>query len=173
MLGRRNLVRGTAALLLRTIGWSSEAAAASSEVDPRTRVRPGAEGWPSEAKWEQLNRDTGGRLLKIRSPLVACEDVPDSSACSEVFRELQNPYYIGVVRYMILEGLQKHPTMSGVSPEIVATTVSWAIYGAAKECVQTPNRCPSEEIAETVVNLVSPIFSSMPATVGMSAPISL
>jgi AcrR family transcriptional regulator len=80
---------------------------------------------------------------------------------------------IGVVRYMILEGLQKHPTMSGVSPEIVATTVSWAIYGAAKEWVQTPNRCPSEEIAETVVNLVSPIFSSMPATVGMSAPISL
>ena len=80
---------------------------------------------------------------------------------------------IGVVRCTILEGLRKHSTMSGVSPKILATTVSWAIYGAAKEWVQTPSRCPSEEIAETVVNLVSPIFSSMPALAGTNAPMSL
>jgi AcrR family transcriptional regulator len=80
---------------------------------------------------------------------------------------------IGVVRWIILEGFQKHPMVSRASPEILATTVSWAIYGAAKEWVQTPNRCSSEEIAETVVNLVSPIFSSMPALAGTSEPVSL
>jgi AcrR family transcriptional regulator len=69
---------------------------------------------------------------------------------------------IGVVRRMILQGLQKHPAPSGVSPEMIATTVSWAIYGAAKEWVRTPNRCPSEEIVETVVILVAPIFSALP-----------
>lgn len=69
---------------------------------------------------------------------------------------------IGVVRQMILEGLKKHAAGRGVSPEMIATTVSWAIYGASKEWVRTPNRCPSEEIVETVVMLVAPIFSAMP-----------
>jgi AcrR family transcriptional regulator len=66
---------------------------------------------------------------------------------------------IGVVRHMILEGLKQHPAGHGVSPEMIATTVSWAIYGAAKEWVRTPNRCRSEEIVETVVKLVAPIFA--------------
>ncbi len=34
-------------------------------------------------------------MVKIRSPLDACGDIPDSAACGEVFRELKNPYYIG------------------------------------------------------------------------------
>jgi hypothetical protein len=69
---------------------------------------------------------------------------------------------IGVVRRMILEGLKQHPAARGVSPEMIAATVSWAIYGAAKEWVRTPNRCRSEEIVETVVTLVGPIFSAAP-----------
>jgi AcrR family transcriptional regulator len=69
---------------------------------------------------------------------------------------------IGVVRRMILEGLKQHSAARGVSPEMIATTVSWAIYGAAKEWVRTPNRCRSEEIVETVVTLVAPIFSAAP-----------
>jgi AcrR family transcriptional regulator len=68
---------------------------------------------------------------------------------------------IGVVRWIILGGLQKHPSGRGVSPEILATTMSWAIFGAAKEWLQTPQRCGSEEIAETVVKLISPIFLSL------------
>jgi AcrR family transcriptional regulator len=70
---------------------------------------------------------------------------------------------IGVVRRMILEGLKQHPAARGVSPEMIATTVSWAIYGAAKEWVRTPNRCRSDEIVETVVTLVAPILSAVPA----------
>ena len=69
---------------------------------------------------------------------------------------------IGVVRRMILQGLKQHPAARGVSPEMIAATVSWAIYGAAKEWVRTPNRCRSEEIVETVVTLVAPIFSAAP-----------
>jgi AcrR family transcriptional regulator len=66
---------------------------------------------------------------------------------------------IGVVRWIILEGLQKHPSGSRVSPEMLATTISWAIYGAAKEWLQTPQRSGSEEMAETVVGLISPMLS--------------
>lgn len=65
---------------------------------------------------------------------------------------------IAVVRKMILDGLKQHPSQSQASPEMIATTISWAIYGAAKEWVQTPNRCASSEIVETVMGLVGPIF---------------
>jgi len=65
---------------------------------------------------------------------------------------------IAVVRRMLLDGLEKHPPASGVSAEMMATTLSWAIFGAAKEWVRTPKRVPSEEIVETVVGLVGPMM---------------
>jgi AcrR family transcriptional regulator len=69
---------------------------------------------------------------------------------------------IAVVRRMILDGLKRHPVENGASPEIIAATVSWAIYGAAKVWVRTPQRCCSETIVETIQALVSPIFTSAP-----------
>jgi len=64
---------------------------------------------------------------------------------------------VAVVRRMLLEGLQRHPA-EGISPELQAAALSWAIYGAAKEWARTPNRVPSEAIAETVVRLVVPLM---------------
>jgi AcrR family transcriptional regulator len=67
---------------------------------------------------------------------------------------------IGVVRGMILEGLSRHPPASGIPPELMATTISWAIYGATKEWLQTAGRCSADEISDTIVHLVSPVFAS-------------
>jgi AcrR family transcriptional regulator len=65
---------------------------------------------------------------------------------------------IAVVRRTLLEGLQRHPREDAIAPEMVAATASWAIYGAVKEWVRTPDRCSPEEIAQTVMTLVAPIF---------------
>lgn len=65
---------------------------------------------------------------------------------------------IAVVRRILLEGLQRHPAASGIAPEIKAAAASWAIYGAAKEWAQTPNRSEPGEIANTVMMLVSPLL---------------
>ena len=69
---------------------------------------------------------------------------------------------VAVVRGMLLDGLRNHPPTSPTpptaSPELLAATASWAIYGAAREWVQTPNHLPSEEIAVTVQRLVAPIL---------------
>jgi AcrR family transcriptional regulator len=65
---------------------------------------------------------------------------------------------IAVVRGMILEGLLRHPPGDGVSAEMLAATVSWAMYGAAKEWVRTPGRGSSEEMAGTVMRLVGPML---------------
>jgi AcrR family transcriptional regulator len=67
---------------------------------------------------------------------------------------------IALVRRIILEGGRRHPPEDGVSPEIFAATVSWAIFGAAKEWVRTPERGPSEEMVETVMRLVGPMFGA-------------
>ncbi|HVX66379.1 MAG TPA: TetR family transcriptional regulator [Bryobacteraceae bacterium] len=65
---------------------------------------------------------------------------------------------IGVVRRILLEGLERRPRESGIPPEIVAATASWAIYGASKEWAQVRDRCPADEIATTIMSLVSPIL---------------
>ena len=60
-----------------------------------SRVRPGDPAWPSDASWAQLNRQVGGRLIKVKSPLEACKQAPTSPTCARVFEELRNPYYLG------------------------------------------------------------------------------
>ena len=62
---------------------------------PLSRIRPGDPRWPSAASWERLSRDTGGRLIRVRSLVEACRTAPLGADCRSVFRELKNPYYIG------------------------------------------------------------------------------
>jgi FAD/FMN-containing dehydrogenase len=59
----------------------------------RSRVRPGAAGWPSAADWDKLARATGGRLQKLASPFAAC--ARDADACAALREQLKNPYAVG------------------------------------------------------------------------------
>lgn len=65
---------------------------------------------------------------------------------------------VAVVRGTLLEGLKRHPRESAITPEMIAASASWAIYGAVREWVQTPDQCASEEVADAVTMLVSPIL---------------
>ena len=59
-----------------------------------SRVRPGDPAWPPEAAWNRLDRDVGGRLVPVESPLAACVAAPSSTDCAQLFRSLKNPYYL-------------------------------------------------------------------------------
>ena len=72
--------------------WPGASAAATP---PPARVRPGDPAWPSDASWDQLGREVGGRLIKVRSPLAACVGASSDADCAQVFKELKNPYYLG------------------------------------------------------------------------------
>ena len=61
----------------------------------RRRARPSDPEWPGAASWERLNRQVGGRLIAVRSPLAECASVPHGAACADLFERLRNPYYIG------------------------------------------------------------------------------
>ena len=96
---RRRFLKGAAALgatpFWPTV-WSSTAPAAGGGGNrPFSRVRPGDAAWPSEASWNELSRNVGGRLVRVRSPLAECTNAPMAVTCSEVFANLKNPYYLG------------------------------------------------------------------------------
>lgn len=88
---------------------------------------------------------------------AACAKHPKDRRQTQPHMELA---MIAVLRKLFLDGLQRHPPGNGVSAEMVATTASWAIFGAAKEWASSPNRVPAEQIVDVVVNLVLPVFPS-------------
>jgi FAD/FMN-containing dehydrogenase len=88
-MDRRSFLKGALALpLVPGPAWAQAAPGFS-------RARPGQPGWPTEASWDGLNRNVGGRLLKVQPSLNVCQQSPSGAACREVFRELKNPYHIG------------------------------------------------------------------------------
>jgi hypothetical protein len=49
---------------------------------------------------------------------------------------------------------------SALSPEMIASAASWAIYGAVKQWFYTPARRPAEEIVHPILQLVFPILQA-------------
>src|ERR671911_1489915 len=96
-MNRRRILQAVAALPPVPDSWPRwpRPAPAAAAGPSSSRVRPGDPEWPSAADWERLNRDVGGRLLKVESPLAACIEDPASATCAQVFDALKNPYYLG------------------------------------------------------------------------------
>src|SRR5271154_797010 len=90
-LSRRRLLEILAGLPL----ISGLVSGAAAQAQPKMRVRPGDPAWPSDAAWDELNRQVEGRLIKVRSPLAACVGASTDPACAQVFKELKNPYFLG------------------------------------------------------------------------------
>jgi FAD/FMN-containing dehydrogenase len=88
---RRVLLKGLAALPLAVVA----APAPGVAMQPGRGVRPGEPGWPDPAAWAKLRQRVGGRLVKVTSPFAACTPHPDSPGCTELFQNLQDPFYIG------------------------------------------------------------------------------
>ncbi len=98
-MNKRSLLTQVASLALLPILWPLPARHARATGAPASlparRVRPSDPAWPSEASWDKLNRDVGGRLINVQSPLAGCAAAPDSATCQAVIKDLQNPYFIG------------------------------------------------------------------------------
>lgn len=96
---RRNLLGALAAAPF-LVGLSKRAKAAptpnsSALAATATRVRLSDPAWPTPAEWDDLRRQTGGRLIDATSPLDDCRRAPNGSSCDDIFKSLKNPYYIG------------------------------------------------------------------------------
>jgi AcrR family transcriptional regulator len=63
------------------------------------------------------------------------------------------------IRRVIMNGMPKDGTPI-LSPEIIATAASWAIYGAVKQWFYTPGHAPAEEIVPSILQLIIPILAA-------------
>ena len=63
-----------------------------------------------------------------------------------------------VVKNMILDGLRDHAGNKAVPLEMAAATLSWAIYGGAREWLEAADHASSESAATTIMVLVEPIL---------------
>jgi FAD/FMN-containing dehydrogenase len=98
-MNRRALLKrvgslGLLPLLVRALGGSASGSVGGKGT-PLRRVRPSDAAWPRKAQWEALSQQVGGRLVRVEFPLAICQDASQAEACSAVFRELKNPYFIG------------------------------------------------------------------------------
>jgi AcrR family transcriptional regulator len=124
-----------------------------------------------------------GELIRVSFlELLAKRDVQFDGGCSTAFQviilavcdyltELQathssnqhqfEPFVeatvIDQVRVVLLDGYERHPTERSIPPDLIAATASWAIYGAVKQWVSTPDHVAAEEFVKTAVELVRPI----------------
>ena len=117
---RRQVLKAAAASALQALLPLPRPALAAARTPGVARVRPADPGWPSEARWNALGRDTGGRLVRVTSPLDVCRSGPGAEACRDVFRALKNPYYIG-----------DHPGLTQTSGWLGAWTAQPSAYAVA------------------------------------------
>ena len=101
--------------------------------------------------------DCDGALRAIA--LGVCDFLAESTGCpSQLAKMPLERSIIPVVEVMFREGAGKHQMRPGTDPELLAATVAWAIFGAARRWYQAPDRIPAEEMAAKIEAMVKPIF---------------
>src|ERR1700730_541095 len=96
--------------------------------------------------------------------LALCDyllDVQKSQSSDHLqFEPFVEATVIDQIRLILLEGFRRHPEERRISPEMIAATASWAIYGAVKQWVDTPDRAPADEFVSIAAELVQPIVTA-------------
>jgi AcrR family transcriptional regulator len=95
--------------------------------------------------------------------LATCDYLTSSHAhgdCNKnsAFEPLMEAGIVAAIRRTLLRGFEGKSVPEGLTPEIVATTAAWAIFGAVKQWFYTPNRLPTGEIVQPILKLVFPIL---------------
>lgn len=94
-MNRRIFVKSAATLFVFVAGCSQTLKRLAGRTGFTTfRVRPGDPLWPSDLAWTSLRHRLRGALIKLESPFTPCVAEPQGSACTRLFFDLQNPYFI-------------------------------------------------------------------------------
>src|SRR5271168_3988897 len=91
--------------------------------------------------------------------LGVCDYLAETAGCpSQLARMPLEGSIIPVVEGIFHEGAAKHGITPSADSRLLATTAAWAIFGAARQWHQTPDRIPAEEMAARIEAMVKPIF---------------
>lgn len=104
-------------------------------------------------------RNCDGALRAIA--LGVCDYLAESTGCpSQLARIPLEGSIIPVVEGMFREGIAHHGMEPGFEAELLATTAAWAVFGAARRWIQSPDRIAAEEMASKIEALVKHVFLS-------------
>jgi len=76
------------------------------------------------------------------------------------FEPLMESAMVAAIRRVLIEGIRDHQPSSALSPEMIATTAAWAIYGAVKQWFYTADHPPAEEAVQPILQLIIPILQA-------------
>ena len=101
--------------------------------------------------------DCDGALRAIA--LGVCDYLAETTGCPSRLTKMPiEGSIIPVIEGILLEGAANHPAQPGVDPALLGATAAWAIFGAARRWLQTPDHIPAEEMAAKIELMVKPIF---------------
>jgi AcrR family transcriptional regulator len=103
--------------------------------------------------------------------LATCDYLTATHASADcnrnsAFEPLAEAGIVAAIRRTLFKGVEEKPVPEPLTPDIIATTAAWAIYGAAKQWFYTPQHVPALEIVQPILQLVFPIL----ATAGPTGP---
>ncbi len=100
--------------------------------------------------------------------LAACDYLTETHAGGEgckrhsAFQPLMDAAITASIRRVLMQGIGKwdgNVAAPALSPELVASAASWAIYGAVKAWFDTPGHPPAEQIAPSISELILPMLA--------------
>ncbi len=100
----------------------------------------------------------GPIVLAACDYLRECHSSQDACRKHTAFEPLIEAAIINAIRRVLLGGVTRAASTPAFHPEMIATTASWAIYGAVKQWFNTPDRPPAEAIVPIILRLVMPIL---------------
>ncbi|MGI4757655.1 MAG: TetR/AcrR family transcriptional regulator [Janthinobacterium lividum] len=91
--------------------------------------------------------------------LSVCDYLAKALGCpSSLSKMPQDRFVIPVLEALFRESVDCRRLPPEVDLETFATTLAWAIFGAASRWAQTKDRRPAEQMAKTIESLVKPLL---------------
>jgi len=100
-------------------------------------------------------------ILAVCEYLEQIHGNEDDCARQGSFSSLMDAAITRAIQVVVLSGLRSRTTQVRVSREILASTISWAIYGASREWFYRAKRQPAEEIVPSLAKLILPLVSEI------------
>jgi AcrR family transcriptional regulator len=113
----------------------------------------------------QVHYETGCPAAVGAIIQAACDyltQIHAGGACDRqtAFEPLMDAAIVAAIRRLLIEGMQRAEHATTLPPEMVATSVSWAICGGVKQWFSMPERPPAEAVVPQLLALVLPMLEA-------------